>query len=139
MCPAKVADGAERGWIIPIGGAEEKTDGPEILSRFVELCGGKNADIVVIPTASRLRDTGSKYQRLFKKLGAARVYDDVRMAVKCDPDSIYIDAMEGGTGAGPHIATEDTGIPGIAGSVCAKVRRVASRRSRMSGVIRPKR
>jgi glutamate synthase domain-containing protein 2 len=35
------------------------------------------------------------------KLGAARVYDDVRMAVKCGPDSIYIDAMEGGTGAGP--------------------------------------
>ena len=28
--------------------------------------------------------------------------------------SIYIDGMEGGTGAGPHIATEDTGIPGIA-------------------------
>ena len=48
------------------------------------------------------------------KLGAARVYDDVRMAVKCGPDSIYIDAMEGGTGAGPHIAAEDTGIPGIA-------------------------
>ena len=48
------------------------------------------------------------------KLGAARVYDDVRMAVKCDPDSIYIDGMEGGTGAGPHLATEDTGIPGIA-------------------------
>ena len=43
------------------------------------------------------------------KLGAARVYDDVRMAVKCDPDSIYIDGMEGGTGAGPHLATEDTG------------------------------
>lgn len=48
------------------------------------------------------------------KLGAARVYDDVRMAVKCDPDSIYIDGMEGSTGAGPHLATEDTGIPGIA-------------------------
>ena len=48
------------------------------------------------------------------KLGAARVYDDVRMAVKCDPDSIYIDGMEGGTGAGPHLATEDTGIPGMA-------------------------
>ena len=26
------------------------------------------------------------------KLGAARVYDDVRMAVKCGPDWIYIDA-----------------------------------------------
>src|SRR5436305_9602693 len=48
------------------------------------------------------------------KLGAARVYDDVRMAAKTGPDSIYIDGMEGGTGAGPHIATEETGIPGIA-------------------------
>lgn len=48
------------------------------------------------------------------KLGAARVYDDVRMAAKTGPDVIYIDAMEGGTGAGPHIATEETGVPGIA-------------------------
>ena len=31
-----------------------------------------------------------------------------------DPDSIYIDGMEGGTGAGPHLATEDTGVPGMA-------------------------
>jgi glutamate synthase domain-containing protein 2 len=45
------------------------------------------------------------------KLGAARVYDDVRMAAKCGPDIIYLDGAEGGTGAGPHIATEDTGIP----------------------------
>ncbi len=35
------------------------------------------------------------------KLGAARVYDDVRMAAKTGPDSIYIDGMEGGTGRGP--------------------------------------
>lgn len=48
------------------------------------------------------------------KLGAARVYDDVRMAAKCGPDSIYVDGMEGSTGAGPHIATEETGVPGIA-------------------------
>mgnify|MGYP003337645482 CR=1 FL=1 len=45
------------------------------------------------------------------KLGASRVYDDVRMAAKCGPDSIYLDGAEGGTGAGPHIATEETGIP----------------------------
>ncbi len=45
------------------------------------------------------------------KLGAARVYDDVRMAAKCGPDSIYLDGAEGSTGAGPHIATEETGIP----------------------------
>src|SRR5262249_38086864 len=48
------------------------------------------------------------------KLGAARGYDDVRMAAKTGPDSIYLDGMEGSTGAGPHIATEETGIPGIA-------------------------
>ena len=48
------------------------------------------------------------------KLGAARVYDDVRMAAKCGPDIIYLDGAEGSTGAGPHIATEETGIPLIA-------------------------
>ncbi len=48
------------------------------------------------------------------KLGSARVFDDVRMAIKCDPDSIYLDGMEGSTGAGPHLATEETGVPGIA-------------------------
>ena len=45
------------------------------------------------------------------KLGASRVYDDVRMAAKCGPDIIYLDGAEGGTGAGPHLATEETGIP----------------------------
>ena len=45
------------------------------------------------------------------KLGAARVYDDVRMAAKCGPDIIYLDGAEGGTGAGPHTAAEETGIP----------------------------
>ena len=48
------------------------------------------------------------------KLGSARVYDDVRMAAKTGPDSIYLDGMEGSTGAGPHLATEETGVPGIA-------------------------
>src|SRR5947207_15847614 len=45
------------------------------------------------------------------ELGAAGVYDDVRMAAKCGADIIYLDGAEGGTGAGPHIATEETGIP----------------------------
>jgi cyanophycinase len=73
MCPSKVPDGEERGWIVPIGGAEEKEDDPRILRRFVELCGGDAADIVVIPTASRLADTGPRYERLFRELGAAQV------------------------------------------------------------------
>jgi cyanophycinase len=72
MCASKVADGQERGWIIPIGGAEEKENSPQILQRFVQLCGGRAADIVVIPTASQLRSTGPRYERIFGELGAAR-------------------------------------------------------------------
>jgi cyanophycinase len=71
--PSKIPDGEERGWIIPIGGAEEKENDPRILRRFVALCGGDQADIVVIPTASRLADTGARYERIFAELGAAKV------------------------------------------------------------------
>ena len=73
MCPSKVPDGEERGWIIPIGGAEEKENDRAILARFVELCGGADADIVVIPTASRLNATGPRYVEIFNSLGVAKV------------------------------------------------------------------
>ena len=73
MCPSKVADGETRGWIVPIGGAEDKQAHPDVLSRFVALCGGKDARIAVIPTASALSETGAQYQRLFPELGAGRV------------------------------------------------------------------
>jgi cyanophycinase len=73
MCAAKVAEGKERGWIIPIGGAEEKENSPAILRRFVALAGGGSADIVVIPTASQLQSTGPRYERIFSELGAERV------------------------------------------------------------------
>ena len=73
MCPSKVADGETRGWIVPIGGAEDKQAHPDVLSRFVALCGGKDARIAVIPTASRLRETGAQYQRLLPTLGAGHV------------------------------------------------------------------
>jgi cyanophycinase len=73
MCASKVAEGKERGWIIPIGGAEEKDNTPAILRRFVQLAGGDQADIVVLPTASQLKSTGPRYERIFAELGAARV------------------------------------------------------------------
>ena len=73
MCASKVAEGQQRGWMIPIGGAEEKEGSTQILSRFVQLAGGDDADIVVIPTASMLRSTGPRYERLFSDLGARRV------------------------------------------------------------------
>jgi cyanophycinase len=72
MCASKVAEGQQRGWMIPIGGAEEKEGSTQILSRFVQLAGGDDADIVIIPTASMLRSTGPRYERLFSDLGARR-------------------------------------------------------------------
>ncbi len=70
MCPSLVPKGKKRGWIIPVGGAEVKENNPKILSRFVELCGGSKARIAIIPTASKLLDTGPKYERIFTGLGA---------------------------------------------------------------------
>lgn len=69
MCPADKLSNTERGYLIPIGGAEDKLDNPEILDRFVKLCGGKSARISIIPTASDLDDTGRLYEKLFRKLG----------------------------------------------------------------------
>ncbi|MGO9802189.1 MAG: cyanophycinase [Steroidobacteraceae bacterium] len=71
--PSKVPQGAERGWIIAIGGAENKENDRRILERFVSASGGEAADIVVIPTASRAHETGARYEQLFADIGAARV------------------------------------------------------------------
>ncbi len=66
---ARTRDGIRKGFIIPIGGAEEKIGDTRILSRFVELCGGETAHIAIIPTASKLEDTGSRYEEVFRQLG----------------------------------------------------------------------
>ncbi len=71
--PSQVPEGATRGWIIPIGGAENKENDRHILERFVRVSGGRNADIVIIPTASRLHETESRYEKLFRDIGAERV------------------------------------------------------------------
>ncbi|MBS0376089.1 MAG: cyanophycinase [Proteobacteria bacterium] len=71
--PSKVPEGGTRGWIIPIGGAENKENDRHILERFVRCSGGREADLVVIPTASRMNETGPRYERLFKAIGVDRV------------------------------------------------------------------
>ena len=73
MCPSKVADGETRGWIVPIGGAEDKESRRRILKRFVQLSGGRDARIAVIPTASKLADTGERYEELFDRLEVGQV------------------------------------------------------------------
>lgn len=54
---------------------------------------------------------------IFVKLGASRVFDDVRLAAKAGADVVVVDGMEGGTGASPEILQEHTGIPTLA-AVC---------------------
>jgi len=71
--PSKVPDGRTRGWIVPIGGAENKENDRRILERFVRVSGAEQADIVVIPTASRVHETGERYEQVFRSLGAAHV------------------------------------------------------------------
>jgi cyanophycinase len=58
-----------RGYIIPVGGAEEKLGDVAILRRFAGLCGGGDCRIAIIPTASMLTETGAKYEQLFQSLG----------------------------------------------------------------------
>lgn len=59
-----------RGPLMAIGGAEDKFKDRRILSRFVELSGGPEARIVVIPTASSLPEAGQLYVSIFRELGA---------------------------------------------------------------------
>ncbi|MFT6834326.1 MAG: cyanophycinase [Francisellaceae bacterium] len=72
--PAPEINGSSRGYIIPIGGREDKLASPRVLEKFIELSGGSDSYIAVIPTASRLHDTGDLYVDLFKEMGAGEVH-----------------------------------------------------------------
>jgi len=48
---------------------------------------------------------------IYVKMGATRVKDDIKLAVKAGADVIVLDGMEGGTAATQNIFQEHTGIP----------------------------
>jgi cyanophycinase len=82
--PATAENSTQRGFIIPIGGAEGKgRKRPSILNRFVELCGGSEARILVIPTASLLNETGPQYRTLFKSMGAKSMCVPIERREEC--------------------------------------------------------
>ena len=60
-----------RGWIVPVGGAEDKVSDPKILRRFARVSGEDQARIAIIPTASQLDETGGRYEEVFQELGVA--------------------------------------------------------------------
>ena len=83
---------------MPIGGAEDKENSPQILRRFVELAGGAAADIAVIPTASLARETGPRYERLFGEMGARSVVS-LDFDTRRDADEPgRLERLEGATG-----------------------------------------
>lgn len=83
MCPAPDVKKVERGYVIPIGGAVEKENNPVILEKFCQLSGGSEGRILVIPTASRLEETGPDYVKLFESMGAESRYIAVDQREDC--------------------------------------------------------
>ena len=51
---------------------------------------------------------------IYVKMGATRVRDDVKLAVKAGADVVVIDGMQGGTAATQQVFIEHTGIPTLA-------------------------
>ncbi len=65
-----------QGLVMPIGGGEEKdaAGNQAVLERFLDLAGGKEAQMVVVPTASETpKEVGQEYVEVFGKLGAKSV------------------------------------------------------------------
>jgi len=74
MVDAPRAPGSRPGYLLIIGGAEEKLRQRQILSRFAALAGGSDARVAVISTASSLGDEASDlYESLFRSLGVSQV------------------------------------------------------------------
>ncbi len=60
--------------ILVIGGAEDKVHGREILQTFFNRCGGSDAIIGIIPSASREPSLiGDRYHHIFQDMGAKEI------------------------------------------------------------------
>ena len=67
-----------------------------------------------------LREVTGHQVPIFVKLGACRVYDDVRLAVKSGADVVVIDGLEGASAASPLLLFDHTGVPTLAAVVEAR-------------------
>lgn len=82
-----VDDGVTPGRLLIIGGAEDRCCGAGLLERFVELCGGEDARIVLVTTATGVPDqVHADYERVFRKLGVDRT-TELRLRGRGDADS----------------------------------------------------
>ena len=91
--PAHTTSDGERGAIVAIGGAEDKTRERHVLGRLVSLAGGSEANIAVFPVASSIpTELGDAYVRVFRTLGASNihVFDIRRRDEAFDPERIKL-------------------------------------------------
>src|SRR6478609_10210157 len=92
------SDGAV-GALYVIGGAEDKVQRRTVLSRFVEACGGSEARIAIVPTASSLEpEIVDVYVALFGRLGAGEVVGARPESREQASDPAYVDRLGDVTG-----------------------------------------
>ena len=72
-----------------IGGAEDKIRDKLILSAFVNLAGGPDARIAILPTASSIEDAGERYKALFLSMGAERA-DVLYLPTRAEASSVEV-------------------------------------------------
>jgi glutamate synthase domain-containing protein 2 len=54
------------------------------------------------------------------KLAAGDIEEDLKLAVRANPDIIAVDGLEGGTGAAPEVMLNEVGLPSLAALVKAR-------------------
>jgi cyanophycinase len=82
-----VDDGEAPGRLLIIGGAEDRCCGAGLLERFAELCGGEQARIVLVTTATGFPDqVRAEYEQVFRKLGVEAI-SELRLRGRADADS----------------------------------------------------
>ena len=87
-----------RGPVMAIGGAEDKFRDRIILSTFMQLAGGKDACIAVVPTASSIESAGERYKAIFLEMGASRA-DVLFIGSREDANSDeHLDSLRQATG-----------------------------------------
>ncbi|MDX2100565.1 MAG: cyanophycinase [Leptolyngbyaceae cyanobacterium bins.59] len=85
--------------VMIIGGAEDKVHGKEILHTFFHRSGGADAQIAILPCASREPAIlGGRYQTIFEEMGAKSVAVlDIRERDQCDDQNwqVYLESCTG--------------------------------------------
>jgi cyanophycinase len=81
-----VEDGRTTGRLLIIGGAEDRCCGSGLLERFVDLCGGEKARIVLVTTATSVpQEVLAEYERVSRKLGVDET-SELRLRGRGDAD-----------------------------------------------------